>query len=127
MFRHTGSRENLMSSQEIMRASGFASVKLNQIDFNQYQEDEDDAVVTQDHLNILASAENNQGLATQQARKNMMLLNKKGGGPQKPASVSIFYPSNNSCNLNHMLNEMEKEDSNVNQKEADVPNIASPS
>lgn len=63
---------------------------------------------------------------SQQARKNKLLLNKKGGGAQKAPSVNMFYPSNDSCNLNIILNEMDKEDAKVQKVEPDETNIASP-
>ena len=55
-----------------------------------------------------------------------MLLKKKGIGVQKPPSVNLFYPSNDSCNLNRLLNDMDKDDTKNTQKEADMPNVASP-
>lgn len=68
-FRHTGSRENLISSQELVRASGFTQVKIAPVDLSEYP------------IVDLAGGERSsalsfydQSLASSQARKNKQLL-----------------------------------------------------
>ena len=119
-FRHTPSREKLLTSQELALASGFQHVQLGpeMLQMMDYPMMNNVAAGNTDGRMSALSSEFATGRKTKKsrgARKNHLLLSNQGGGRggQRTAaqtSNAFYNPGSYSNNLNKLLDEMDKQD-----------------
>ena len=94
-FRHTPSRERLITSQELALASGFLHVPIFNPDHPEF--------TNQNNVSSVISNDDN----SVRQRKNLLLLSSQGGllsrGEATTKNNSFFNPSTDTHNLNKLL------------------------